>query len=168
MHDYAALVAPTAAIINGFIAVVVAQFFKEHRIAKIILVAAAGILGAAAIGATIYSQHQIVADRLAEAQRHKEIREQLGVFISEGLALVSTCSDNSKPPPWKELDAWVSQVTKFLKDRLGNSYVIRLTDPAGVPVNVACRSADTDHNDLYRIVYALDFHLERFSEEAIF
>ena len=39
LHDYGTLIAPTAAIINGFIAVLVAQFFKDHPIAKVLLVA---------------------------------------------------------------------------------------------------------------------------------
>jgi len=51
LQDYGALVAPTAAIINGFIAVLVAQFFKDHPVAKVLLVVAAGLLGTAAFGA---------------------------------------------------------------------------------------------------------------------
>src|SRR3977135_1375785 len=98
LHDYGALVAPTAAIINGFIAVVVAQFFKDHYVAKVLLVLTAGILGAVAIGATFYTQHQIVADQQATGQRHKEIRDQLGSFIREGLVLMVDCGNNSNPP----------------------------------------------------------------------
>jgi hypothetical protein len=36
--DYGGLIAPIAAIVNGFIAVLVAQFFKDNTKAKIILV----------------------------------------------------------------------------------------------------------------------------------
>ena len=168
LHDYGALVAPTAAIVNGFIAVVVAQFFKDHPIAKVILVVAAFLLGAAAIGATFYSQHQIVADRLAAEQRHKEIKEQLGVFISGGLELMADCGDNTKPPPMKEADAWYHRLNKFLEEQLGHSYVVRLANPAGVPAGVACQGADKEHNDLWRILYAVNFHLEQFSQEANF
>jgi hypothetical protein len=121
--------------------VLVAQFFKDHPIAKVILVLAAGVLGVAAIGSTFYTQHQIVTDRLAETQRRKEIREQLGAFIAEGLALMRDCGDNSTPPPAAHASAWLSRLSKFLEEGLGHSYVIRLSDPAGVPI-VACQGAD--------------------------
>ncbi len=54
--DYGALIAPITAIISTFIAVLVAQFYKDHPVAKVLLVVAAGLLGAAAITATILSQ----------------------------------------------------------------------------------------------------------------
>jgi hypothetical protein len=165
LHDYGVLVAPTAAIISTFIAVLVAQFFKDHVIAKVVLVLTAGILGAAAIGATFYSQHQIVTERIAEQQRRKEIREQLGNFISGGLTLIENCGDNTKPPPWSDGDAWLARLITFLDSKMNHSYVIRLTDPAGVPVNVACRNADDEHNKFYHIIYSVNFHLEKFSEE---
>jgi hypothetical protein len=62
-RDYIGLLPATAAIINGFIAVVVAHFFKDHHKAKIVLVVMAGLLGVVAIGATFYAQHQIVVAR---------------------------------------------------------------------------------------------------------
>jgi hypothetical protein len=80
-RDYVGLVAPTAAIINGFIAVVlVAQFYKDHPIAKVILVVGAGVLGAAAIGATFYGQYQVVSERVADDTCRRDIREHLGSF----------------------------------------------------------------------------------------
>jgi hypothetical protein len=133
LHDYGALIAPTAAIINGFIAVLVAQFFKDHPVAKCLLVIAAAILGTAAIGATFYTQHQIVADRAAEKDRQRQIREQLGQFIAEGIGLMSDCADNSKAPRLAETEDWYSRVIKFLEERLGHSYVVRLQNQSGVP-----------------------------------
>jgi hypothetical protein len=165
LHDDGVLVAPTAAIISTFIAVLIAQFYKDHFIAKVILVVTAGILSAAAIGATFYSQHQIVAERIAEQQRKKEIREQLGNFISDGLALMENCGDNTKPPPWSGGDAWMSRLIPFLDRKMNPSYVIRLRDPAGVPVDSACRNADAEHNRFYHLIYSANFHLEKFSEE---
>jgi hypothetical protein len=66
-RDYVGLVAPTAAIINGFIAVLVAQFYKDYPIAKVILVVVAGVLGAAAIGATFYGR--TISSRFRESGR---------------------------------------------------------------------------------------------------
>jgi hypothetical protein len=136
-------------------------------VAKVLLVVAAGVLGAAAIGATFYTQRQIVVDRTTEAQRQKDIRERLGTFISEGLALTIEWGDNNKPVPRAARDVWLSQVMKFLEDRVGHSYVVRLFDPAGVPI-VACNGANKEHNEFYRVVYAIDFHLEKFSEQSNF
>jgi len=63
LADYGALIAPIAAIINGFIAVVVAQFFKDRPSAKVALVVAAGLLGVGVVGATVLTQRQIVATK---------------------------------------------------------------------------------------------------------
>ncbi len=84
LHDCGTLVAPTAAIVNGFIAVLVAQFFKDHPIAKVLLVVTAALLGVAAIGAIFYSQHQIVTERETAGRRNKEVRARLGEFIQSG------------------------------------------------------------------------------------
>jgi hypothetical protein len=166
LHDYGVLVAPTAAIINGFIAVLVAQFFKDHPVAKVLLVVSAGALGTAAIAATFYTQHQIVAAQKADAQRRQELRNTFGNFISEGLKLIADCGDNSKPPPWAQTNAWVEQLTAFLGNQIGPSYVERLKSPAGVPVNVTCRNADGPHSEHYHIVYSVLFRLDEFSHEA--
>jgi hypothetical protein len=78
LRDYGSGIAPTAAIINGFIAVVVAQFFKDHRVAKIFLVAAAAILSAAGIGATFYSAHQIAVVQVAQDEKRLAMKDLIG------------------------------------------------------------------------------------------
>jgi hypothetical protein len=173
IRDYGALIAPTAAILNGFVAVVIAQFFKEHLIAKIILVVVVGLLGAAAIGATIHSQRQIVADKLAETRRHAaEVqrrtadREQLGSFIAEGETLTLKSMDANYATLEPEVTEWAQRVLNFLRDHLGQSYVSRALSPAGVPVGIAPRvTVDEKHTQLFRIVNGLIVHLEAFSQE---
>jgi hypothetical protein len=164
--DYGALIAPIAAIINGFIAVVVAQFFKDHRTAKVLLVVAAGALGAAAISATIISQRQLVATRTADQLRRTEIREAIGRFINEGLAISNTCMDNTSPPRWQELNAWKTPIEDYLRKQLNGSYVYRLNSAAGVSLSVACRGGDEAHNQLFIVANAINFHLEQFSSES--
>jgi hypothetical protein len=61
--DYGSLIGSTAAIINGFIAVVVAQFFKDRPAARVLLALAAGVLGGAAIGATLLGQHEAIIQK---------------------------------------------------------------------------------------------------------
>jgi hypothetical protein len=163
--DYGALIAPITAIINGFIAVVIAQFFKDRPAAKVLLVVAAGLLGAAAIGATILNQRQIVAAKNAEQLRQRETREALGTFVGEGLALMSSCSDSTTPPKWQEMNDWQKRLLRFLRDCLGDSYAIRLISPAGVPLNASCQGADAPHDKLFRVVNAMNFRLEQYINE---
>jgi len=124
--DYGGLIAPVAAIVNGFIAILVAQFFKDNTKAKVILVVSAAILGVAAIGASILNQRQVLAIKIAEQERSKQNREALGSFIGEGLALIADCSDKSTPPKWPELNDWVNRVKTFLSQNMGDSYAVRI------------------------------------------
>jgi hypothetical protein len=167
-HDYGALIAPTAAILNGFIAVLVAQFFKDHRRAKVLLVIAAGVLGSAAISATFYAQHQIVAERDAAIQKNKEIRERLGALIQEGASLIVGCSDNTKQPPTAAVDAWLHKVEDFLNTRLGHSYVARILVPTSATVNLTCNGANKEYDKLVHLVLGVNFHLEQFGQQSNF
>src|SRR5258708_1746000 len=98
-RDYINLFPSVAAVLNGFLALFVGQFFKDRQKAKIILVEAAGLLGFVAIGSTFYSQQQVVAAKAADEAKHTAIREELATFIAEGNTLMTECADASKPPP---------------------------------------------------------------------
>jgi hypothetical protein len=126
--DYISVLPSVAAVVSAFIALLVAQFFKDNTVAKVLLVIAAGILGVVAIGATIYGQHQIVAAKEAAAHRNEEIRNTLGNFTAEGLAIVGPgCADPSNTtPPVAEVDAWRGRIIAYLASRVGQSYVPRL------------------------------------------
>lgn len=167
-HDYGALIAPTTAILNGFIAVLVAQFFKDHPLAKVLLVIAAGVLGSVAIGATFYSQRQIVAERDAHAERNKEIREQLGSLIQEGTALIAGCSDHNRRAPITETDEWLRKVDDFLNERIGHSYAQRLIMPVPNIITLSCNGANDEYNKTFRIVLGVNAHLEQFSQQPDF
>jgi hypothetical protein len=164
--DYGALVASMAAILNGFIALVIAQFFQERPAAKIFLVVSAAVLSLAAVTATIVGQRQALAIKTGNDVRHQEIRDHLGNFIVEGTLITSNCSDNSTPANWRQLTEWTSKVSEYLKTNLGQSYASRLMSAAGLPVNVACNGADEDHNKFFRIGNFVNFRLEQFSSEA--
>jgi hypothetical protein len=168
LRDYISVLPSVAAVINGFIAVMIAQFFKENKVAKVILVASAGVLGAAAIGADFYGRHQLmVAERVA-AQHNKEIRTQLGDLIQEGTALIAGCSNASEAAPVAAVDAWLHKVTDFLDKKLDHSYSQRLINPVGSLVNVMCNSANAEYSKLFRIVMRVNAHLEQFSQQAAF
>jgi hypothetical protein len=157
LRDYGALVAPTAAIINGFIAVVIAQFYRDHPIAKVVLVIAAGLLGAVAIGATMYSQRLVIADREFASEKRKAIREKLGAFIEEGNALKERCT--TSPPIWDQANEWAARVEKYLDAELGHAYVIRDRDGSGaLPLSFSSNS------DLQNLCYSLHVRIIRLGE----
>jgi hypothetical protein len=114
----------------------------------------------------VVKNYQVIVAKAASDTRHKEIREQLGKFIAEGVQLSSHCSDNSWPTNWPQVNEWVRRTQGYLTDRLDSSYASRLVSAAGVPVNVSCQGADQDHDRLFRFVNAINFHLEQFSSEA--
>jgi hypothetical protein len=163
--DYGTLIAPIAAILNGFIAVLVAQFFKDHTVAKVLLVLAAGVLGAAAIGATVAGQHEAITQKTVQQTRHREIRDTIGKFIAEGWALQENCGDRSTPPNEKPTSEWAKRVIDYVGSQLGQSYVDRMISPSGISVG-GCNGADDAHNKTYRLVYAINYHLEKFSSES--
>jgi hypothetical protein len=165
-HDYGGLVAPAAAIINGFIAVLIAQFFRNYPIVKLVLVIAAGFLGFAAIGATFYTQHQIVSDRAAAVGKQATIREILGLFVAEGDSLMQVCSDSKQPVPLKETKDWITRVESFLSSQLGQSYVRRFEDPTGAP-SLTLNGADADHQNIGNQIYYKVLRLEQFSQQSL-
>src|SRR5690348_9443104 len=104
--DYGALISPIAAVINGFIAVLIANFLKDNAKAKVVLVVSAALLGIAGIGASILSQRQLLSVKIAEQTKNKARREALGSFIADGLKLIVDCSDSSIPPKLAEANKW--------------------------------------------------------------
>ena len=161
--DYGALIAPITAIISTFIAVLVAQFYKDHPVAKVLLVVASGVLSAASIGATIASQRQIVFERTTETARGLAIREGIGNYLEEGKSLKRRCEDASVPLPEAQVADWDKRAKAFLTTNLGASYVTRFSDPTGaIPPIVG---GPPDRRPLCLGTYIRLFRLEQFSQQ---
>jgi hypothetical protein len=165
VSDYLSTVPTAIAIMNGFIALVVANFYKEHRTAKIVLVVVTAIFSAAAIGATIYSQYSMLAAKAAEAARKNAIHEQLGIFIAAGDDLMGKSRDINQNAPETEVTQWAEKVENYLSENLGPSYVFRFRDESGVqghpPEGIAGKRLF-----LWAITYLRVFRLEQFSQEV--
>jgi len=129
--DYGALIAPIAAIVNGFIAVVVAQFFKDHPLAKILLVVAAAVLGVAAISATISSQRQIVAARAAEHRDRIAMKGLLHDGIVEGEALTENWSSKDETNFRHEANRWTNKMGTLVEDAYGKGEASLIMSDAG-------------------------------------
>jgi hypothetical protein len=166
LTDYGAVVAPVFAIIGTYVALLVAQFFKENFVAKVILIGFSTVLSFGAVAALISNQHAVLAAKVAEQEKNRSTREKLGSFMREGLQMISDCSDNSIPLKQTELNDWLKRLVEWVRSNMGDAYAARLTNPAGVPTNIACRNADEAHNQVYRIVSFINFRLEQFLSEV--
>ena len=130
-----------------------------------VLVVNTVLLGAVAIAATFYSQHAIVAATEAEAARKVAIREGIGKFIASGNALRAVAEDSAQNAPTSETQKWLDNVEQYLSSNLGQSYVTRFNDSAGMlPVSLA-GGAEKQHDYLWKILNARLIRLEQFSEQ---
>jgi hypothetical protein len=161
--EYLNLLPAAAAVINGFIAVVIANFLRDRRRIRVSLVVTAGMLGASAIGATFYSQHLAIAQRAEERVWWGRVREQLGVFIAEGNDLMLQCRQDGGPAPEPAATNWGAHVEIYLRNVLRQSYVNRFRSDAGLPV--IATNLFIPHFGLWRRIYFRVARLEQFSEE---
>jgi hypothetical protein len=164
LRRYAGVVPAAIAIINAFVALVVAEFFKDDPTAKILLVAAAALLGILAIGATIYNQHRIEATNRAEALARTATRERLGAFLAQGQQLMVQCSDEKGPDPTAAADQWALEAEAYLIQNLGESYVARFRSGAGLPM-ASTVIFDINRNRLWSGIRVRVARLEQFSAE---
>jgi hypothetical protein len=152
-----------AAVINGFIAVLMAHFFQGKPRAKVIFVAVAGAIAVVAVGTTLYGQYLVVSQRNAEHAAAAALRDKLGDFITQGNALMTECGIPSNPAPLEPAEAWASTVETFLKEKMGASYVARFRDSTGGPLGEP--NMDKLHLQLWLGIRFRVFRLEQFSGE---
>lgn len=84
LHDYITALPSIAAALNGLIAVLVASLFKARPVVRGILIAVAAFLTITAVGVTLYSQHQVIAQYDATAMRNAEIRKNSAISFNRG------------------------------------------------------------------------------------
>jgi hypothetical protein len=164
-RDYLGLIPSTAAIINGFIAVLVAQFYKDRPTAKIILLVFAGALGFAAIVATFCSQHEVLSAQAAEKAHRAEVRQAIGKFIEKGNVLKRRCEHISSPIPLDDANAWKGRVEQYLHKELDDSFVIRFRDRSGILQSEMLSKGDDAHVGMWSAFYYFVTRLEQFSQE---
>jgi hypothetical protein len=163
-RDYVGLIPSSAAIVNGLLAVLIAQFFKERPIARAILVGVAFILGGAAIGATFYGQSQVIAARDADTKHRHDIRAAFGEFISQGREIEKKIADTSIQSPVQDKNIWDNEVALYLNSNLDESYSIRFHDQTGI--NPAyLQGVDNDRQRLWWELHVSLFRLEQFSDQ---
>jgi hypothetical protein len=164
LRDYANIFPVAVAVINGALAALSANYpFKTAR-RKIIFIVAVLSLSFGAVAADIYAQHLVIGQRDKERAQRSLIREQLGVYIAEGSALMDQCADRSRPPPVGAANEWISRVTLFLAGKLGASYIARFHDHTGIS-SMTLPGADSEHENVWFGIYRRVLRLEQFSQE---
>ena len=101
---------------------------------------------------------------LDERATNREIREQLGVFLLEGQALLRRAANESQPPPNAEAEAWAARTEKYLTSALGAAYVARFRSSAGLPMT-ANSIESRAHANLWAGIWVRLARLEQFIHE---
>ena len=129
-REYFGFVAPALAVINGFIAIIISMLPIRRSVAKLRLGVAALVLGAIAVGAGYYAKH--AAGSAAEQQQtvRNQIREQIETNILEGRTLLGQIRDAQRELPSRPADEWAQRSEVYLRDRLGERYVLRFRKDA--------------------------------------
>jgi hypothetical protein len=144
-------------VIAPFVAAVSGLLPEKRKRTKIGFMIVGVVLGFVAFGADKYAAS-------LERTNRKEIREQLAVFIADGNELMRQAGIETAPPPERAVADWKKNVEEYLKQKLGNPYVVRFRSHAGAePVNLTIKSVA--HGSLYAEVKFQVTHLERFIVE---
>jgi len=129
-REYFGFVAPALAVINGFIAIIIAMLPIRRSVAKLRLGVTALVLGAIAVGAGYYSKHAARIQTEQQLAVRNQVREQIETYILEGRTLLGQIRDAQRELPARPADEWALRSENFLRARLGERYVIRFRKEA--------------------------------------
>jgi type II secretory pathway pseudopilin PulG len=124
-REYLGYATPALAVINGLIAITIAMLPVRRSVAKLRLGVIALMLGAAAIGAAVYSKYHGRAQDEQQQTDRRDIRERLETFTLEGRTLLGQIRDTQRELPTRSADEWAQRTEIFLRDKLGERYVGR-------------------------------------------
>jgi hypothetical protein len=104
---------------------------------------------------------QEITERL---KKKPEIRETLGLFISEGQEMIDRCADEKRPPPYEEFVKWGQKIEEFLRDHLDEICVARFRSVEGLPV-MATSIVSIEHRSLWTNLHVRLARLKEFIKE---
>jgi hypothetical protein len=134
-RDYGTQFALAIAVINTIISLVVGQFFKDSPRWRIALVFASVALGGLAVGASFYSQHQIVASAKAEVHKRLAIKDILHVAIGDNETLLAKQRTQSKDDVSayvNEANIWTAKTGQLIEDAYGKGERDVFVNDAGI------------------------------------
>jgi len=129
-REYLGFVTTAIAVINGLLAITVALLPVRRSVAKLRLGVVALVLGAAAIGTTFYIKHYARAQEERQQVDRREVRERLATFTLEGRTLLGQIKDTKRELPTRPADEWAQRAEIYLRDKLGERYVVRFRKDA--------------------------------------
>jgi hypothetical protein len=121
--EHLGLVGTTVAAVNGVLAITIALMPRGSQVAKVRIGALAFVLGLLALIAALYPHSPSGVPQQAAAEG--DVRSTLDGFIRDGTALLRQIKDPQQSLPNKQADLWAQQAELFLRERLGEPYVVR-------------------------------------------
>src|ERR1700722_5895426 len=116
-RDYGTQLALAIAGINTIISLVIGQYFKDCPRCRIALVVASVALIGLGVGASFYSQHQIVSSAQAEVQKRLAMKDLLHVTIGENETLLGrqrTQSQDDVKAYVNEANIWTAKTGQLI------------------------------------------------------
>ena len=140
---------------------------EQMRFNKSTLRAAWIAAGAAIVGILVTVGLWYVQDQTAKAEvaHNRMIKDNIGLYISEGSAIMNRYGVNQMPMPTMDEMGWVGRTEDFLRTNLCESYVTRFHDNSGL-TPIWANDADSAHNAQYAIMFHEIARLEEFSHET--
>jgi hypothetical protein len=136
-RDYGTQFALAIAILNTIISTIVS--LQNNPISRFALVVASVALGGLAVGASFYSQHQIVASAEAQVQKRLSMKDILHLAIGDNETLLAKQRTQSKDDVnayLNEANIWTAKTGKLIEDAYGKGERDVFTNDAGInPIN---------------------------------
>ena len=121
--EHLGLAGTAIAVVNGVLAITIALMPRGSQVAKVRIGALAFVLGLLAVVAALYPKSPPGEPPQAVAEGN--VRGTLDGFIRDGTALLRQIKDPQQSLPNKQADMWAQQAEVFLRERLGEPYVVR-------------------------------------------
>lgn len=113
------------AVINGLLALAVALLPTRRSVLRLRVGALAVVLGVAALGTTLVARYTAYVQDERQLSDRRAVRERLEALLSDGRAILAQIADPQTPLPNLQADEWAQRVEIYLRERLGEIYVLR-------------------------------------------
>jgi hypothetical protein len=129
-RDFFGYAGTVIAVVNGLIAITIALIPMRRSVLKLRLGAAALVLGALAVGATFYSKYSSYVRVERQLSDRAEVSARLDNFITEGRNLLGQIREANRALPTAAADEWAQRTEIFLRDKLGEPFIVRFRKDA--------------------------------------
>jgi hypothetical protein len=133
LADYIGLGATIIALINGVLAILIAQYPLKTSKAKRRFIGAVIFLSLCAAAADIGSRYHELSRQSQDRADRKAVHDYLGDLIVQGVVLQNDLIPETMPEPLQRVREWEDKVVAYLELTLGRSYAVRFNNAVGVP-----------------------------------